>query len=296
MSSQPNQHQERRQVPLLAELSTTAVEALATGTSSGGILTDGNLTSGDATSASPAGSDVVVVQPIGAVEQHGPHLPVATDAILAEHLARQAAAATDAAAWVLPTLHYGTSGEHLGWPGTFSLSIPTLIATCRDLARSVRASGFTRLVLVNGHGGQLHILAAIARELRLEFGLQVMAIQPGMLGVPESVTVPDAEWGIHAGALETSMMLHVAPHLVTMDAAAPGGGPAHEMYRNSPLLTIENGVSPAWITDDVSPANGVVGDPTEATLELGQVVVQHQITRLAAAFEEFSTFSFPSGR
>lgn len=262
-------HDSTRPIPLLADLSTTAISELA-------------------------GDDVVVVQPIGAVEQHGPHLPVATDAILAEHLARHAAASSEAPAWVLPTLHYGTSGEHLGWPGTVSLSIPTLMATCRDLARSVRASGFTRLVLVNGHGGQLHILAAIARELRLEFGLHVMAIQPGMLGLPEAVTVPDAEWGIHAGALETSMMLHVAPGLVAVDALEPGGGPAHEMYRVSPLMTIENGVSPAWTTNDVSPHNGVIGDPRGSDPAIGRAVVEHQIARLAAAFIEFSTFVFPS--
>lgn len=256
-------------VPLLAELSTTAIDALA-------------------------GDDVVVIQPIGAVEQHGPHLPVGTDAILAEHVACHAAAATDASAWVLPTLHYGTSGEHLGWPGTVSLSIPTLIATCRDLARSVHASGFTRLVLVNGHGGQLHILAAIARELRLEFGLHVMPIQPGMLGLPPGVTVADAEWGIHAGALETSMMLHVAPELVVTDALAPGGGPARDMYRNSPLMTIENGTSPAWVANDISPENGVIGDPRTADHALGRAVIDHQVGRLAAALAEFSTFDFPS--
>ena len=236
----------------------------------------------------------VCVQPIGAVEQHGPHLPVATDALLAEYVARGAAAQSTAPAWVLPSLSYGTSNEHLGWTGTVSLDTTTLLAVCRDVARSVRASGFTRLVFVNGHGGQTHLLSMVAREIRIEFGLHVVNVMPGQLGKPEGVLVSDAEWGIHAGELETSMMLHVAPDLVDMNVAVAGGRAAHDLFAASPLLTIEDGISPAWITDDISPVNGVIGDPRHASAEIGRAVVEFQIARLADAFAEISTFDFPS--
>lgn len=235
----------------------------------------------------------VCVQPIGAVEQHGPHLPVATDAVLAEYIAREAAARSSAPAWVLPTLSYGTSNEHLGWTGTVSLDTATLLAICRDVARSVRASGFTRLVFVNGHGGQTHLLSMVARDIRLETGLHVVNVMPGQLGHPDGVTVSDSEWGIHAGELETSMMLHVAPELVDMTVAVAGGYAAHEHFCASTLLTIEDGISPAWITDDISPVNGVIGDPRNATAELGKAIVEFQVAQLSEAFTEISTFSFP---
>ncbi|MGW5076369.1 creatininase family protein [Rhodococcus sp. NPDC004095] len=240
--------------------------------------------------------NAVVVQPIGAVEQHGPHLPVGTDALLAEYIAREGASRSTAPAWVLPTLSYGTSNEHLGWTGTVSLDTATLLAVGRDIARSVHASGFTRLVFVNGHGGQTHLLSMLARDIRVEFGLQVVNVMPGQLGVPEDVTVADAEWGIHAGELETSMMMHVAPDLVDLEAAVVGGMSAHELFTASTLLTIENGISPAWTTDDISPENGVIGDPRRSSAELGRAVVEHQIDRLADALTEISTFAFPTPR
>lgn len=236
------------------------------------------------------------VQPIGAVEQHGPHLPVATDSLLAEYIARHAATQSTAPAWVLPTLSYGTSNEHLGWTGTVSLDTTTLLAVCRDVARSVRASGFTRLVFVNGHGGQTHLLSMVAREIHIEFGLHVVNVMPGQLGEPDGVVVSDAEWGIHAGELETSMMLHVAPELVDMSAAVAGGHEAHELFDTSPLLTIENGISPAWITDDISPGNGVIGDARHASAEIGRAVIEFQVAQLAKAFAEISTFAFPPAR
>lgn len=235
----------------------------------------------------------VCVQPIGAVEQHGPHLPVATDTIISEYIARQAAIRSSAPAWVLPTLAYGTSNEHLGWTGTVSLDTTTLMAVCRDVARSVHASGFTRLVFVNGHGGQSHLLSMLARDIRIEFGIHVVTVMPGQLGHPDGVTVSDAEWGIHAGELETSVMLHLAPDLVDMGAAVADGFAAHQLFAASPHLTIENGFSPAWTTDDIAPDTGVIGDPRNASAEIGRAIVEFQIERLADALAEISTFDFP---
>jgi creatinine amidohydrolase len=144
--------------------------------------------------------DAVVVQPIGAIEQHGPHLPVMTDAFVAEQLAALAAntLGADANVWLLPPLSYGKSTEHLGWAGTMSLSSETLLAVCRDVGRSVAASGFTRLAFVNGHGGNPSLLDVAARDIRTETGLLVFLVTTGRLGAPDGLTVPDAGFSIHS--------------------------------------------------------------------------------------------------
>lgn len=239
-------------------------------------------------------SDALVVQPIGAVEQHGPHLPVMTDAFVAEQVAALAADAAGGNVWILPTLSYGKSTEHLGWAGTMSLSSETLLAVLKDVGRSVAASGFTRLAFVNGHGGNPATLDVAARDIRTETGLLVFPVTTGRLGVPAGLDLPDAEFSIHGGHVETSVMLHLAPQAVHMDRAVPGGAQLPELFPGDGELTLEGPLPTAWISDDLT-TNGVIGDPRAASAEIGKEIVEHWAGRLAAALRQMAAFAFRTG-
>ncbi|GAB3256183.1 creatininase family protein [Kineosporia babensis] len=254
---------------LLAHLSTAAVEAI------------------DKT-------DAVVVQPIGAVEQHGAHLPLITDALTAERISDLAIRSlpADSNVWQLPTLAYGKSTEHLGRAGTVALSAATLMATCLDLGRSLAASGFRKLVFVNGHGGQPSLLDVVARDIRVETGLEVFPMMPGRFGLPEGITQVDEHYGIHGGQIETSIVWALAPELVRMDLAVRDGEAVGALYAGSRHLTLEGTVPTAWVTDDLS-VSGVIGDATAANQEDGRRIVEHQTRCLAETLLEIRDFAFP---
>lgn len=240
-------------------------------------------------------SDAVVVQPIGAVEQHGAHLPVITDALTAERISSLAIESLpeDANVWQLPTLHYGKSTEHLGRAGTIALTATTLMATCLDLGRSLAASGFHKLVFVNGHGGQPNLLDLVARDIRVESGLEVFPLMPGRFGLPDGVVQVDEHYGIHGGQIETSIVWALAPELVDMSRAVDDGRVAGELYSGLKHLSLEGTVPTAWVTDDLS-VSGVLGNATAASLEDGRRIVAHQTRMLAEALLEIRAFSFPS--
>ena len=250
------------------------------------------LTSGSV-AALPAGA--IVVQPIGAIEQHGPHLPLVTDALIAESVATAAVKQAAVPCWQLPTLAYGKSNEHLGFPGTISLSTETLLAVCRDVGRSLARSGIGKLVFVNGHGGQPCLLETAARDIRAETGLHVFTITPMRLGTPPGVQLSDTAFGIHGGELETSLMLALAPQLVRMELAALDSHEAARLFGGYRYLTLEGAIPTAWLTSDLC-ASGVLGDPRGATRATGEAVLAHWIAAVAGALAEIGTFAFPRGQ
>jgi creatinine amidohydrolase len=243
--------------------------------------------------AAIAKEDALVVQPIASVEQHGPHLPCYTDSLVAEGLTERALAVTpeDVNVWTLPVIAYGKSNEHLGFPGTIALSARTLMAVCRDVGRSVARSGFRKLAFVNGHGGQPHLLELVARDIREETGLQVFPLFPYRLGVPGGVVSSDEElaYGIHAGELETSMVLALAPEAVRVDRLKPGGDRVRALYGGLSYLSLEGALPTAWLTRDLS-ASGVIGDPTRASAEQGERAVAHLADGLSRVFAEICAF------
>jgi creatinine amidohydrolase/Fe(II)-dependent formamide hydrolase-like protein len=240
-------------------------------------------------------TDALVLQPIGAVEQHGPHLPCATDALLADAICDRALAVTPAAlnVWRLPIVSYGKSTEHLGYPGTISLSTETLLAVCNDIGRSVAASGFRKLAFVNGHGGQPQLLEVVARDIRERTGLQVFPLFPYRLaGEARAVSSPEeAAYGIHGGEGETSLMLAVAPDLVRRERFAPGSTRVREAYAGTRYLSLEGALPTAWLTRDLAP-DGVIGDPTPADGERGERALAAIAAGLAGVFAEICRFEF----
>jgi creatinine amidohydrolase/Fe(II)-dependent formamide hydrolase-like protein len=240
-----------------------------------------------------AHGDALVIQPIASVEQHGPHLPCYTDSLVAEGLVARALAVTpvEVNVWTLPVIAYGKSNEHLGFPGTISLSAETLLAVCRDVGRSVARSGFRKLAFVNGHGGQPHLLDMVARDIREETGLMVFPLFPYRLGVPEGVvsSPEEAEFGIHGGELETSLVLALEPDAVHMDRLESGGDRVRKLYGDLQYLSLEGALPTAWLTRDLS-ENGVIGDPTNASAERGERAVAHLAEALSKVFAEICEF------
>jgi creatinine amidohydrolase len=210
-----------------------------------------------------AGHDTVVVA-FGATEQHGPHLPLSTDGLLGEHLARRVAARLDA--FVAPTIKIGCSAHHLAFPGTLSLRDSTFHAVVADLVESLVLSGFRRIVLLPSHGGNFIPLAAAVARLEEFEGVSIVALtdievlmQIALLG-HEQLGVPMTEGGLHAGEWETSMLLAVCPEVVRMDLAEPG-------YTGEPEAALQ-GLFGTGV-QEIS-ANGVIGDPLRACAEHGE--------------------------
>jgi creatinine amidohydrolase len=166
---------------------------------------------------------VIAVLPVGAIEQHGPHLPVCVDACINEGILARALELMpeNLPVTVLPPMPVGKSNEHVAFPGTLTLSAETLIRLWTELGEAVARAGVKKLVLFNSHGGQPQVMEIVARDLRVRLGMLAVAYSWYAAGIPPGL-FPDHEVrdGIHAGAIETSMMLHLRPDLVRMERAA----------------------------------------------------------------------------
>ncbi len=221
----------------------------------------------------------VAVLPIGAVEQHGAHLPIATDAILVDAFVANAVETVGAGrVWLLPTITYGKSTEHDGFVGTVSLSATTLSALIHDVAVSVAASGLRGLLLVTAHGGNPEVLGIASRDLRSELGLVVRTVHVPSLALDGLTPGPDDGWDVHGGHYETSVMLALHPELVRMNLAAADG------ERWADLVAADSTSIGSWFTRDVS-ATGIIGDPRHASAEWGKAAFAAQSAALAAILE-----------
>ena len=209
--------------------------------------------------AGRAGSSLLVV-PLGSTEQHGRHLPLATDAEVATALADRLATRR-ADVLVAPVLAYGASGEHAGFPGTLSIGLAALELVILELVRS--ADAFAAVVLVDGHGGNAHAVGAAVEQLLAE-GRQVLAWSPQVAG-------GDA----HAGRTETALMLALWPAAVRRGAAEAGD--RRPLARLLPELRA-GGVAAVS-------GNGVLGDPTGADADEGAALLEALADDLAAAVE-----------
>jgi creatinine amidohydrolase len=226
----------------------------------------------------------VLLLPVGAIEQHGPHLPVATDTLLVTNVLKRALQLLpqDIAAWRLPALSYGKSNEHEAFPGTISLSGETFLAVLKDIARSIARAGFRRLAFVNGHGGNSALLEVAARDIRAETGLIVFCVQPSFwMEPPFTISDEEKKYGIHAGELETSLVLALQPGIVKMDQAVK--------HYIKPSVDLFGSVSVAWLTPDWS-VTGVFGDATAGNPDKGIALMDSASNRLAKVIIEMSKF------
>lgn len=226
----------------------------------------------------------LLVLPTAAIEQHGHHLPLATDTLINNLLLGKALEkiSPDASIYALPPVCYGKSNEHIGFPGTLSVSASTFMAVVRDIGASVAAAGFRKLVLYNTHGGNSSLVDVMARDLRAEFGLRTFALF-GSGGISfEGISPQEKAYGFHAGEIETAFLLSATPELVDTTAYTVN----YIAQVDKPeLLKPENASATfAWLTRDIA-ASGVMGDPTPATAENGARWVEQAAARIAQALE-----------
>lgn len=234
-------------------------------------------------------SQGALVLPIGAIEQHGPHLSTDCDLHFAETLLNMALdqLAPETKVWRLPVLPISKSNEHKGFPGTWYLSAQTFMAVLRDIAQCAVENGFRRLVLWNCHGGNRALLEVAARDIRVETGLMTFQVfASGAMPDPlEPLDPREPDYGIHAGEWETSMMLALDPDRVRADkrnCEFPG-------FTSETLALELTGATIGWTSADFQ-TSGTWGDATAATAERGRQRLGPLVDRLASILTEISTF------
>ncbi len=236
---------------------------------------------------------VIALLPVGAIEQHGPHLPVVVDACINRGIVARALELMpeELPVAVLPLLPVGKSNEHLAFPGTLSLSAETLARLWTEIGESVARAGVRKLVLFNSHGGQPQVMEIVARDLRVRLGIVAVAYSWYAAGIPPGL-FPEAEVqdGIHAGAIETSMMLHLRPDLVQMDEARNFAPLMRELTEDGYRLLSPTGPGRlAWQAQDLHPS-GACGDATNADAERGRALVDHAARALVDLLIEVDRF------
>ena len=226
----------------------------------------------------------ILCLPIGSIEQHGPHLPLNTDAVLAEEFTRRIISrwVETYDLWQLPTLTVSLAREHEWAPGTLSLSIQGMTALVRDLGREIaRGLPSRNLAIINGHGGNRGILEALAQDLRADFGLNVCILHPAVWAdAGNAAAVPE----IHGGKNETSMMLAIAPHLVRSDLIAQKIKQDADAVR---AVILDQAVTWPWTTNEKKIADmGVIGDPKAASAELGERLLEQVAKNAGNVFKQ----------
>ncbi len=244
----------------------------------------------------------VALLPVGAVEQHGPHLPLATDRCIADGIVARCLELLpeETTLLVLPTQAIGESTEHAAFAGTLSGAAETLIALWTEIGDSVARAGLRKLIILNSHGGQPQIVDIVAQRLRLGWDMLVVKVNSFRLGIPEALfAAEELAHGIHGGALETSMMLHLRPDLVRMDQARDFRPLSAEMAADYRRLSSRGATAFAWAAQDLNAA-GVCGDATDADGERGRLVIDHMARALLDVVEDVERFPLsllrPAGR
>ena len=233
----------------------------------------------------------IAVLPVAAVEQHGPHLPVGVDGFIAEgYIARVLALLPSSLpATFLPLQFVGKSDEHLAFPGTLTLSAETAIRAWTEIGEGVRRAGVEKLVIVNSHGGNSPVIDIVARNLRVRFGMFVATTSWHRMGYPKGLfSDEELAHGIHAGEIETSLMLAIKTE--TVRAKMPNAKPSTvEMEREFKHLRAGHPAGFAWMAQDLHPS-GVAGNAAAGTLDKGEAALEHGARAFLALLEDVHRF------
>ncbi|GAA3046182.1 creatininase family protein [Streptomyces glomeratus] len=245
--------------------------------------------------AAELGERSVLCLPLGSVEQHGPHLPLDTDTVIAEQFAHRLATyvAGRHDLWVGPAVPYGLSPEHARTPGTITLDLhlyATLIITL--VTEYIRSTRVQSLLLINGHGGNRGVLEAVVNQLRHSHGVTTCVLHPAALAagrVPIDSELPE----VHAGVLETALMLALDPDRVRLDLLPSETVPDPGQRQAVGRLVLDRGVTWPWTSDDPALSTGGVigGDPRKATPELGQKLLTAALDGSVYALNRIDTDS-----
>jgi creatinine amidohydrolase len=243
----------------------------------------------------PDKENTVILQPVGAIEQHGPHLPVAVDAAISTGVLGAALKRVprEIPCYCLPPLYYGKSNEHIRFPGTITLSAETLLRVVGEVADSVYRMGFRKLALVNAHGGQPQVMEIAARDAHERHpDLSVFPLFIWRVPNPRQhlLSAREREFGIHAGTAETSVMLKLLPEQVHKDRLVseyPKGLPEKGM------ISMEGALPFAWLTNDLT-ESGTLGDATAASEAIGAELLESLAEGWAKLIGELHAFRQPA--
>jgi len=233
------------------------------------------MTSAALAEAETAG--LVAVLPIAAVEQHGPHLPLGTDRIIADGFVARVIELMpdDLPAVFLPTVAVGRSGEHSSFPGTLAAGWDTFTRLLIEIGEAVNDAGIDRMVIVNSHGGNVAAMDTAALELRIRRAMTVAATNWYRFGHPEGAYPEDElKLGIHGGMLETSIMLHLRPDLLATDRLADFPSAQSRFAGAFKRLRVHGPVQFGWLAEDLNP-EGVTGNAAGAMAGKGARSIDH---------------------
>ena len=233
-------------------------------------------------------SRVIAVLPVAAIEQHGPHLPVRVDAAINAGILARAVELLprDAPVLVLPALPIGKSDEHTAFPGTLTLSAETLARVWFEVAESVFRTGCRRILFFNAHGGQPQVMEIVCRDLRVKLGMFAVGCSWFRItDVADLFGAGELDHGIHAGEVETSMMLHLHGDLVDMAQARDFVPVTVAMAQKGGLLSAEGAVGYGWQIQDLHPS-GACGNAAAADAARGALVTERAAAQLVRLIDE----------
>ncbi len=240
--------------------------------------------------------DHIAVLPLGATEQHGPHLPVGTDSHIASGMiaAVKAELPADAKVVFLPVVEVTNSVEHTNRPGTLSIGRTLTLDLVMELARSVHRAGIRKMVIINAHGGNVGVMVDASHAIRAELGMLCVATNWMRLGLPDGVIAQDKRAvDIHGGQLETAVMLALQPSAVDRAKAENFRSLQQDLAEQFSLLRAYGPIGFGWMGDDLN-ASGAIGDASAATSQQGADIVAHQATQMAVLLCEVQQFQ-PAG-
>ena len=239
-------------------------------------------------------AQAVAVLPLGATEQHGPHLPLSVDTDLVNAMVAAALGYLQPAdqVLVLPTQSVGLSSEHLAYDGTLSFSPASVIEQWCALGESVARVGVKKLLVFNAHGGNVGLMDVVARELRGHCGLTVFSSNWYQLPLGEALSAFDAHeqrFGVHGGDMETSLMLAIAPHKVRMPEAQHFASTSEQRVQDFALLGDGKSAKLGWHMQDYN-LHGAAGNAAAATAVKGQALLNAVGVQLAKLIQEITRF------
>ena len=242
--------------------------------------------------AAPDRARWIAVLPLAATEQHGPHLPLETDVLIAQaYLARVRELLPEKTpVSFLPVQPIGISSEHTDFPGTLTLSPEAALKNWMALGENVAQAGLRKLVMVTSHGGNSAAMSLVAQELRTHHRMMVVATAWSRLSAPETLfSAQEVQHGIHGGAIETSIMLARYGAQVRRDAIADFRPSTVAMARDFRWLSAQRPAPFAWQAQDLHPS-GAVGDATQASAEKGERLIDHGAKAFCELLDEVDRF------